>query len=130
MFLGSVAKWLRQLAHNETIWGFKSLPTHHFLYERCPLSFYEIQKSYLLIHIKVKPNKQESKILLYDDTHLHIALHAQPIEGKANEELIQFLANFLSVPKSNITLVRGLKSQIKTIKITTEIGAELCRKLY
>jgi uncharacterized protein (TIGR00251 family) len=94
------------------------------------LSFYEIQKSYLLIHIKVKPNKQESKILLSDDTHLHIALHAQPIEGKANEELICFLAKFLSIPKSTMSLVRGQKSQFKTIKIQTELGEQLCKKLY
>ena len=40
-----------------------------------------------------------------------------PVDGKANEALIQFLADFLGIPKSSIELISGKKSRIKKLKI-------------
>ncbi|HXR38342.1 MAG TPA: DUF167 domain-containing protein [Terracidiphilus sp.] len=38
---------------------------------------------------------------------LKIAVHAQPIEGRANEALIAFLAMTFSLPKSSVVIMSG-----------------------
>ena len=51
------------------------------------------------------------------DDVLKIKLHAQPIEGKANEALVRFLADMLDVPKSAVTITHGHTGRRKTIEI-------------
>ena len=49
---------------------------------------------------------------------LKIRLHAPPVDGKANAELIDFLSRKLEIPKSNIALKNGLNQRRKTITIS------------
>ena len=44
---------------------------------------------------------------------LKIAVHAPPIEGRANAELLAFLCEVLSLPKSAIELTSGESSRSK-----------------
>jgi uncharacterized protein (TIGR00251 family) len=48
---------------------------------------------------------------------LKVRVRAAPIEGKANEALIAFLARTLKVPKSRLTLVTGDAARLKQIDI-------------
>lgn len=48
---------------------------------------------------------------------LKVRVRAAPIEGKANEALIVFLAKSLKVPKSRLTLVTGDTARLKQIDI-------------
>lgn len=56
-------------------------------------------------------------------------LKALPIDGKANRELILVLAKYLSIPQSEITVVRGARSKIKTVDISGITSEELLEKL-
>jgi uncharacterized protein len=60
---------------------------------------------------------------------LVIALNSAPDKGKANDELIDFLARTLKVARSAIEIVRGQTSRRKTIRIrpcdATAIAARL-----
>jgi hypothetical protein len=47
------------------------------------------------------------------EAQLKIAVHAPPIEGRANETLIAFLAATFDVPKSSIELLSGELSRSK-----------------
>ena len=47
------------------------------------------------------------------DAQLKIAVHAPPLEGRANQALIAFLADFFSVPRSNVELISGELSRSK-----------------
>ena len=49
---------------------------------------------------------------------LKIRLAAPPVDGAANDELIRFLAERLSVPRSAVTIAAGHTSRRKTVKIT------------
>jgi uncharacterized protein len=49
---------------------------------------------------------------------LKIRLAAPPVDGAANDELIRFLAERLSVPRSAVTITAGHTSRRKTVKIT------------
>jgi hypothetical protein len=48
-------------------------------------------------------------------------LAAPPIEGRANQELVDFLSDRLDVPKSTIEISRGHNSKIKTLDIPGNI---------
>jgi len=48
-----------------------------------------------------------------EQTAVRIAVHAPPIEGRANEALIEFLADIFRLPKSAIELLSGRSSRNK-----------------
>ncbi len=49
---------------------------------------------------------------------LKVRLKAPPVEGRANEECIRFLAGLLGVKKDRVRIVSGLKSKTKTIAVS------------
>lgn len=72
----------------------------------------------MLLKIKVLPRSSKNEIVgkMADNT-IKIKLTAPPVDGKANEELIELLAKEYKTKKSNIQIVSGQKSKNKTIKI-------------
>lgn len=72
----------------------------------------------MILAVHVKPNAKETKVVAWLDAGtVIIALHALPTEGKANEELIRFIAKALRLPKTFIVLKRGHISKIKHIEL-------------
>ena len=71
-----------------------------------------------IITIKVKPNADKTELQgIMEDGTWKIDIAAPPEKGKANKELIRFLAERYDVAKSNIEIVSGLTSSTKRIKI-------------
>jgi uncharacterized protein len=69
----------------------------------------------LVLH--VQPGAARSEFAgMYGDA-LKLRLAAPPIEGKANAELIRFLADLFGVPTRNIVLLRGETSRAKTVRV-------------
>lgn len=70
--------------------------------------------------VTVKPKASVTKLIEKNDETktLTIALHAQPFDGEANEELIRFLSKEFHIPKTRISLLRGHRSRIKIVDIT------------
>jgi uncharacterized protein len=68
------------------------------------------------ITITVKP-KSSCRGVTVNDGKLVVAVTAPPAEGKANEMCIALVADWLSVPKSRLTLVSGLHHKEKVIEI-------------
>ena len=60
---------------------------------------------------------------------LKIRLNAPPVDGKANEALISFLAGMLRVPKSSVVLKSGFKQRRKVIAISGISIAEVEKRL-
>ena len=73
----------------------------------------------MLIKVKIQANAKKNEICgtLADGT-IKIKITAPRVEGKANTKLIEFLSGEYGVPKSQIEIVKGLKSTIKQIKIS------------
>jgi len=69
------------------------------------------------ISIKVKPNSRKQKIEELTDGSLIICLKSPPIDGQANQELIEMLAKKFQVTKSQITIKSGLSSKNKLVEI-------------
>jgi len=76
------------------------------------------QKGELYLRIKVLPSalKNEVKEILEDET-IKINISAVPEKGKANQELVKFLAKEFEVEKNNIKIISGKTERIKLIKI-------------
>lgn len=71
----------------------------------------------MILTVKVIPRARKNEIVGYENGVLKVRLKAVPEKGEANEELIDFLAEELELPKSSLTLVRGHTSRIKHVKI-------------
>ena len=67
--------------------------------------------------VKVKPNSKNQKIEEAADGSLIINLKSPPVDGKANEELIQILAKKFEVSISRISIKFGLSSRNKVVEI-------------
>lgn len=52
---------------------------------------------------------------ILDDGTIKIKLNSPPIDGKANEELIRYLAGVLQIPKTNIEIISGQSGKDKLI---------------
>ncbi len=74
------------------------------------------------LDIQIKTNSKINKIEGWHNHRLKIALKAEPIEGKANAALIEFLAKTLSIPKSHIEITKGETSKLKTITLPLEMS--------
>ena len=57
------------------------------------------------------------------------AVTAPPVEGKANEAVIEALSEILSVPKRDISILRGTTDRRKTVEILGISAAILVSKL-
>ncbi len=68
--------------------------------------------------VHVAPNAKKSEVVAVHGDALKIRLQAPPLDGRANEELIRFLAQQLSVPKSAITLTHGASNKRKLLEIS------------
>jgi len=71
----------------------------------------------LRIEVKVQPRSSRNQISGEQDGALKVKLTAPPVEGEANQALINFLARLLKVPRKNIVLIRGETARTKLIEI-------------
>ncbi|MES2961005.1 MAG: DUF167 domain-containing protein [Pseudomonadota bacterium] len=90
------------------------------------MSFLQKNSGHFLLYVKVTPNSAKNKIgeKVIDEKgqeYLKINVTAVPEDGKANEEVIKFLAKILKIPKSKIEILRGETARIKVVKICAEI---------
>ncbi len=58
---------------------------------------------------------------------LAVAVTARAVDGAANEAVIRLLAKCRRLPKSNITVIGGYKSCLKTVPAAGDQGAVLPR---
>ena len=69
----------------------------------------------------VKPGrKQES--LAWDGKALIVGVKAPPVEGAANKRLVEVLAKWLRLGKSQVQLTKGHTSRHKTLEIEVDAG--------
>ena len=81
------------------------------------------------LSIRLHPGAKHNAITGLHDNALKIALNAPPIDGRANEALIAFLAERLTIPRAKITLIAGQTSRSKTLRITGKSAAEVAAAL-
>ncbi|MHB1390497.1 MAG: DUF167 domain-containing protein [Thermoleophilia bacterium] len=68
-----------------------------------------------LLKVRVVPGARKSQLAGESAGRLRVRLMAPPVEGKANRELMRFLAAILGVRKNRVSLVSGERSREKTV---------------
>ncbi len=69
------------------------------------------------VPIKVVPHAKENAVMGWENGELKIRLRAPPEKGRANAALLEFLAELLSLPIKDLTLVKGATSRHKLVFI-------------
>ncbi len=78
----------------------------------------------MIIEIKVVPHAGRQHIVLDTQGHLKCFLKSAPERGKANDELIAFLAKKLGEPRMVFEIIGGATGRHKKIKIITTLSYE------
>jgi uncharacterized protein len=86
-------------------------------------------KGDLLLTVHVQPGAKTTACAGVHGDALKIRLHAPPVDGKANQALIAWLAKTLGCPQSAIELIRGQTSRRKTLSIRTTQAEAVHRQL-
>ena len=79
--------------------------------------------------VRVHPGARKNGVTGVHAEAVRIALTTPPVDGRANEALIAFLAEALRVPRARLTIVAGLTSRAKTLRITGKSAAEVVAAL-
>jgi uncharacterized protein len=79
--------------------------------------------------VKVHPRARKNAVTGEVGDALKVALTAPPVDGKANEACIDFLAKLLKVPRSSVTIASGHSSRNKVIRIAGLSAEEVRRRL-
>ena len=69
------------------------------------------------LRIKVNPRASKTRVLGIEEDYLRVALHASPVNGEANQELVRFLSKQLRIAQKHVHLLRGVRSRSKIIHI-------------
>ena len=75
----------------------------------------------MLIKVRVLPRSSRDEVMgeMADGT-LKIKLTTPPVDGKANEALVELLSDYYNIPKGLISIVRGQTSKNKIIEINNQ----------
>lgn len=75
------------------------------------------------LEVYVQPRASKTEVVGLHGTALKIRLAAPPVDGAANQALIEFIAAQLRVSKNSVRLIAGAASRRKVIEVqgwTTE----------
>ena len=75
----------------------------------------------LILALHVQPGAKRTEVAGTHGDALKIRLAAPPVDGKANAELLRFLADAFGVPRHAVTLLRGESSRRKTVRIEAPV---------
>lgn len=70
-----------------------------------------------LLHVAVSPNARRTGADGLHDAALRVRLVAPPVDGKANDLLLEWLASELGLPRRAVRVVRGAMSRRKSVEI-------------
>jgi hypothetical protein len=69
------------------------------------------------ISVRVKPNSKKPGVEKLSDKEFIVMVRAPAAEGRANEAVIEALGAYLSVPKTRISILRGISGKNKIVDI-------------
>jgi len=79
--------------------------------------------------VRVHPRAKKNAVTGEVGDALKLALTAPPVEGRANEACIAFLAEVLNVPRSSVTIAAGVSNRLKVIRVAGLTAEQVRRKV-
>lgn len=71
----------------------------------------------ILLHIHVQPGAKHTEMAGNHGDALKVRIHAPPVEGKANQALLDYLCTHLGCRKNQVKLVSGERSREKRVLV-------------
>ena len=69
------------------------------------------------ITVKAHPRSRRTEIRKINDSEYELWFNVPPVEGRANEKIVEMLAEYFEIAKRRVVLLSGEKSKVKTFKI-------------
>jgi len=83
------------------------------------MAFYSQNKNQIILTVRVSPNARRSGFDgLWNAEAIRVALFAPPVDGKANEALIDFLSDYFGIRKSAIEILTGTTARLKRVALS------------
>ncbi len=82
-----------------------------------------------LLKCWIQPRSSRNAVIGIHGDALKIALTAPPVDGKANKELLKFIAKYFKLSKSSVQIVSGDSSRSKMILISGQNKNIIIEKL-
>ncbi len=79
--------------------------------------------------VRVVPRSSRNQIVGVENGALKIKLTAPPVEGAANAALMEFVAEWLGVRRSAVSIVSGGKARNKLVRVTGLTLARVIERL-
>jgi uncharacterized protein len=78
-----------------------------------------------IIEVRIQPRARKTAVTGFLGSTLKVALSAPPVEGRANEALVEFFSDLFRIPRSAVQILSGEHSRMKVIAITGRTAGEL-----
>lgn len=69
------------------------------------------------IYVRVSPRSSKNEVTKISEGEYRVRLTAPPVDGKANEMLLDMLADYFGVSRSLIKILGGKTAKVKLIEI-------------
>jgi hypothetical protein len=77
--------------------------------------------------VRLQPKARASEVVGVFDDALKVRVTAPPVDGAANEALVELLAATFVIPRRAITIVAGLSSRSKVVELVGVAEADVIR---
>lgn len=81
-------------------------------------AWYRRDSDSITLTLHIQPGAKRSEVTGLHGDALKIRLAAPPIDGRANEALLRFIAERFDVPLRQVSLLRGEQSRHKMVRVT------------
>jgi len=79
------------------------------------------------LSVRLQPRASAARIAGVHGDALKVRVTAPPVDGAANEALVELLAATFGIPRNAITIVAGLNSRSKVVELVGVTEAEVMR---
>lgn len=80
--------------------------------------WYRHEVDAVILNLYIQPGAKHTEISGFHGDALKIRLASQPIDGRANEALLKYVAQLFDVPVRQVELKRGDTSRNKTVIVS------------
>jgi len=75
------------------------------------------ERTFVRLRVVVKPNARKNAVEAREDGSLFVHVSAPPREGRANQKVVELLAEHFRKPKRDIAIVSGTRGKQKIVEI-------------
>ena len=71
----------------------------------------------ITLHVRTTPGARRSEVVGVGHGRLRVRIHAPAVDGKANAELVSFLASWMGTRRSAVSITRGEHAREKIVHV-------------